>query len=152
MIATAPSTPHRPALATVTAYAAFLAFCACSALRDVLHEHLAKKSGVQAHPALLIFVYSLSTQIIAALVLLCQRCVSAPPVVPLRTVARDVVLRNAYTLISYGAYFWAISTALGATMNSIIEYGTTPLVMAAVGATLLGEHLDRRYAFTTAAC
>jgi drug/metabolite transporter (DMT)-like permease len=129
------------------AYIAFILFCMLSAARDGLSELLFKDSRFAAHPIFVLFVFSVTTQVIAALVAVMLHRPHWPVgSASYAGVAKDLLNLNVFTLIAYVAYFYAISTPLGAGLNSFIDYGSGPLLTALVAKLLLGERLDKAFA------
>jgi len=135
-----------------TAYLAFAGFCILSSSRDVLSEILFKDQVYDASPIFVLFVYSVVTQAVAAIALLIGFILGVnKPVFPLRRAWKEVLLLNLFTLTAFLFYFAAIDSPLGASLNSFVDYGSSPIFVAIVGAILIGEHLDRIFAWSAAA-
>src|SRR5262245_14208586 len=128
------------------AYVAFAAFCALSSTRDVISEALFKNDTYNASPVFVLFVYSVVTQCIAGAMLLIG--------LPFQRTEQIVGPRkhflglNGFTLGAFFFYFLAISSPLGAAMNSFVDYGSSPAFTAIVGALLAQEQLDRTFAIS----
>jgi drug/metabolite transporter (DMT)-like permease len=130
----------------IGAYAVFLAFCLLSAARDSLSELLFKSAHYQAHPVFVLFVFSVTTQAVAAVVMgmrLARK--GGGPGIRLRETKLDIAYLNLFTLVAYLAFFLAIGTPLGAGLNAFIDYGSGPIFTALVGAFLLHEKLTRTF-------
>jgi drug/metabolite transporter (DMT)-like permease len=125
------------------AYIAFGAFCALSSARDVISEALFKDHTNNASPVFVLFVYSVVTQFVAGAALLVdhhfQRAIHAIGH------EKHLLLLNGFTLAAFFFYFLAISSPLGAAMNSFVDYGSSPAFTAIVGALLAQERLDRTF-------
>lgn len=131
----------------IVVYAAFLAFCLLSSIRDVLSEIIFKHQSYDASPVFVLFVYSVVTQLFAGITLFVLRA-GSPEVLlwPAGVKKRDVALLNLFTLAAFFLYFAAIQSPIGAALNAFIDYGSGPIFTAIVGAFLVGEALTTRFA------
>jgi drug/metabolite transporter (DMT)-like permease len=134
------------------AYLAFAGFCILSSSRDVISEIFFKDQSYGANPVFVLFVYSAVTQAVAGIALLIGFIFGATkPVLPLQRVWKEVLLLNLFTLTAFLFYFVAISSPLGASVNSFVDYGSGPIFVAIVGAVLIGEHLDKIFTWSAIA-
>jgi drug/metabolite transporter (DMT)-like permease len=132
-------------------YAAFLAFCFLSSIRDVLSEIMFKHQSYDASPVFVLFVYSIITQMVAGFFLLAMRAGSSPIVLlPTGVKTREIILLNLFTLAAFFFYFAAIQSPIGAGLNAFIDYGTGPIFTALVGAVLLRQPFTRRFGIAAA--
>src|SRR4051794_28519030 len=91
---------------------ALVAFCFFSALRDTLSEILFKDEAYKASPIFVLFVFSVTTQLVSGAVVSISRRRHWGEGM------RDIILVNVYTLSAFLFYFLAISLPLGAALNS----------------------------------
>lgn len=130
---------------STVAYVAFSAFCILSSVRDVISEIVFKDQAYDASPIFVLFVYSVVTQCVAGTFLFANRSADdARKIISGHTA--DVVRLNVFTLAAFFFYFLAINSPLGAATNAFIDYGSTPVFTALVGALLAREELDRTFA------
>jgi drug/metabolite transporter (DMT)-like permease len=130
-------------------YAAFAAFCALSSARDILSELLFKDRIYEANPVFVLFVYSIITQLVAGICLF----------VPSRPHESHNIVRhgmafiwlNVFTLAAFIFYFLAIKSPLGAAVNSFVDYGSSPIFTAIIGALYAKERLSRAFAISATA-
>lgn len=135
-----------------TAYLAFAGFCVLSSSRDVLSEFLFKDQSYSASPVFVLFVYSVATQVVAAITFLAGLVFDARrPTFLVRGVWKEILLLNFFTLTAFVLYFIAIDSPVGAAVNSFVDYGSSPIFVAIVGAVLLGERLDKTFVWSAAA-
>jgi drug/metabolite transporter (DMT)-like permease len=129
-------------------YLAFAGFCVLSSARDVLSEAVFKDETSSASPVFVLFVYSVVTQIVAGAMLLGARAAPEQKPEPKQIDGRGVhfLWLNGFTLAAFLFYFLAINSPLGAAMNSFVDYGSSPIFTAIVGALLAGERLDKAFA------
>jgi drug/metabolite transporter (DMT)-like permease len=126
-----------------TAPLALAGFCVLSSFRDVLSEALFKNAIYDASPVFLLFVYSSITQLAAAGVMLARKPIST--VQWALTSSNEIVWVNIFTLTAFLFYFLAISSPLGAGLNSFVDYGSGPVFTALIGAMLLHEPIGRTF-------
>src|ERR1043166_7203495 len=96
------------------AYLAFFAFCVLSSTRDVLSEVLFKHGSYSASPVFVLFVYSVVTQAVAALILLIGNLMGQGSRASLWSVKNELLWSNIFTLMAFSCYFFAIQSPLGA--------------------------------------
>jgi drug/metabolite transporter (DMT)-like permease len=128
------------------AYVAFGAFCALSSARDVISEAIFKNDAYHASPLFVLFVYSVVTQCVAGAALVVGHPFQRAKQIVGR--GKHFLLLNGFTLAAFLFYFLAINSPLGAAMNSFVDYGSSPLFTAIVGALLVQERLDRTFAIS----
>src|SRR5690348_12761831 len=105
-------------------YAAFLAFCFLSSIRDVLSEIIFKHQSYDASPVFVLFVYSVVTQMVASATLIAMRTRSAKILLwPTEVKWQEIALLNLFTLAAFFFYFAAIQSPIGAALNAFIDYG-----------------------------
>lgn len=122
-------------------YFAFLIFCLISSLRDVVSEYFFREKYVS--PLFVLFIFSVTTQAFSLLIYYFKRgklLIRLP-----KSSWADMIYLNTLTLLAFTLYFLAINSFIGAALNSIIDYGLTPIVTASVGCMFLGERLSYRY-------
>lgn len=132
------------------AYLIFVCFCLLVALRDVFTEHLLKIWQGGLDTFFLLFVYTVITLLFASFR-------SHPRAVFQLNVSRKALYRELFFLVIYSnialaLYTWAIGTAIGASLNSIISFGIDPLVTALAAVWLLGEKLKPKFFATASVC
>src|SRR5215469_2784811 len=59
--------------------------------------------------------------------------------------SNEIVWVNIFTLTAFLFYFLAISSPLGAGLNSFVDYGSGPVFTALIGAMLLHEPIGRTF-------
>jgi drug/metabolite transporter (DMT)-like permease len=132
------------------AYIAFGAFCLLSAMRDVLSEVIFKQPGYEVSPIFVLFVFSILTQVVAAAGMALGR-----PLQSERNILfgrrKELLFLNLFTMLAFVFYFLAISTPLGASLNSFIDYSASPIFTAVVAAAVLHERLDMTFASSATA-
>ena len=127
----------------IAAYIALAAFCALSSARDVISEAIFKDQNYNASPIFTLFIYSFTTQLVAGGLMLSRNGANAL----LKSVKHegDVLWLNIYTLLAFIFYFLAISSPIGAAINSFVDYGTGPLFTALIGTLLSQERLNKTF-------
>ncbi len=128
-------------------YSVFVLFCLLSALRDTLSEALFKGARSGANPIFVQFVYSVSTQLLALAVIGAQRVLRKPsaPLHSPREAVKPLILVNIFTLVAHSTFFLAISSPLGAGLNSLVDYGASPVFTAFAGIIVLRTKLDKDF-------
>lgn len=127
------------------AYLAFFGFCALSAVRDVLSELIFKDPTYDANPVFVLFVYGAVTQVVAALIIIAPASLPVRQQAHVRLVKKELILINVFTLAAFLFYFLAISSPLGSALNASVDYGSSPVFTAAMGAILAKEAPNRRF-------
>lgn len=134
----------------VTAYLALVGFCLLSSIRDVVSEVFFKDRVYGASPVFVLFVYSLVTQVIAALLFLAPSVSRSVKTIPFRKIRGDLFWLNFFTFVAFALYFFAIDSPIGASVNSFVDYGSGPIFTAVVAVFLAGERLNKIFAWSAA--
>jgi drug/metabolite transporter (DMT)-like permease len=128
------------------AYAAFGMFCVLSSCRDIVSEYFFKHDLYDASPIFVLFTYSVVTQFVATLVLCGTGITFFRTVALLSDLRNELLWLNFFTLMAFLFYFFAIKSPMGAGVNAFVDYGSGPIFTAFVGAFLLKQRLDIRFA------
>jgi drug/metabolite transporter (DMT)-like permease len=130
----------------IIAYIALAAFCALSSARDVISELIFKNQDYNASPVFTLFVYSGITQLVAGTSILARHGLA--DISKSFRLEGDFLWLNLYTLLAFLFYFLAISSPIGAAVNSFVDYGTGPVFTALIGTLLSHERLDKTFALS----
>src|ERR1051326_3155809 len=136
-------------MSRLLAYAAFVAFCCLSSIRDVLSEIIFKHPQYEASPIFVLFVYSAITQLVACLWLLTTAVAAKEDASWLRGATNEILLLNVFTLAAFLFYFLAIQSPIGSAVNAFVDYGSGPIFTAIVAAIVVREPLTIRFAVSS---
>ncbi|WP_459863808.1 DMT family transporter [Endothiovibrio diazotrophicus] len=126
------------------AYLVFFSFCIISGIRDVITEYLFKDEVWNSNPVFTLFVFSISAIVFVVLFLFIneRRLGFDRFKVEKNTVVVFVKL-NFFTFLAFGCFLLAIDSSFGAALNSVVDYGTSPIFTGILAAIVLGEKLGK---------
>jgi drug/metabolite transporter (DMT)-like permease len=134
------------------AYLVLAGFCLLSSVRDVLSEVLFKHHVYESNPVFVLFVYSIVTQIVAGVMIFAARIPLAVRLSTFHGVRYELFSLNLFTLTAFLFYFLAINSPLGAAVNAFVDYGSSPVLTALVGAYFTGMRLNQEFAWAAVVC
>jgi drug/metabolite transporter (DMT)-like permease len=141
----------QPATSRNIAYVAFAAFCLLSSVRDVVSEIFFKDRLYEASPVFVLFVYGAVAQLMAVAFFFAESTLGELRKIYFRSMWKELLSLNVFTLSAWFFYYLAIDTPLGAALTSFVEYGSGPIFLAVVGALVAGEPINRAFAWSAAA-
>jgi drug/metabolite transporter (DMT)-like permease len=141
---------HSAASRTI-AYVAFAAFCLLSSVRDVISEIFFKNRLYEASPVFVLFVYGAVAQLIAAAFFFAESSPGELRKISFRSMWKELLWLNVFTLSAWIFYYLAIATPLGAALTSFVEYGSGPIFLAIVGVLVAGEPIKGTFAWSATA-
>jgi len=148
-----PKTESR--FAELLPYFAFIFICFLCAIRDVFSEWFMKNSQESVSPYFTLFIFSAVTVLSCFIYLVFSRNglrVLNKQVFSQWEHFKNALLVSVYTFLAFLCYFLAISTPLGAGLNSFIDYGTFPLFTAALAVFFLNEKIEKKFYIAALLC
>lgn len=134
-------------------YALFLTFCLLSSSRDSISEFLFKGENNQLSPIYVLFIFSIFTQIAALFNIFFLKNERAGFVnLIAKNGYKEILALNFFTLGAFLMYFLAISSPVGAAVNSLIDYGTAPFFTAIIGGFLLKQNISKDFYINSTIC